>query len=1046
MPKKHNKCIVLILVLFLSVAANLYAVDMWAGYVSQKWTSASGLPGNTVTDIVQGKDGYMYIGTYDGLVRFDGCEFKIINHTTMEDFNFSSARAIFQDSNGVLWIGSNDEGVARIEGKKVTMYTIANGLPNNSVRSIVEDKQKNIWIGTADGVVYITPQGDIVTPAGLAAYGDDKCLVVSLYCDTAGRVWMATTKMHGVYYYTPNSKLFKAYTGFNAIDYSTVNAVAQDSDGSFWFGLTQRGVVHVSEGKVVHYESMSGFVDETINHIFCDSNGNMWFGTEKGVAFFKDNVFDFYTEEKGLTNNNVKKIFEDREKNIWLATDRGGIEKIRPGLFTTTKLNTTVNCIAIGKDGTVWLGADNGLYCIRNDNFIENALTELCHGVRVRHLAFAQNGDLLVSTYSAHGQLRMRPDGRIQEFNTKTGLSGDAVRVALDDANGNFYIGTTSGLNIIDAGTGGITHYDKQNKLTNDYVMCLYEAYDGKIWVGTDGGGICVFDNGKLHTILTTDEGLAGNVIFKISQDKEGNYWITTGTGFSCISGGNITNYTAASGLTTNSVFQILIDYTDTVWMTSNKGICSTSMKNLKDYADKENDSVTLHFYNRNDGLDTDGVPANSLCALDNLGRIWFPLVDGFAVYDPLKVQSNDVLPPVQIERIVVDNEEITDYADVIELSPNTKRIDIKYTGLSFVSSERVKFKYQLEGFEKDYSPETTVRTVSYTNLAPGKYVFSVMAANTDGLWNPVPVSVRFEKKPHLYERISFWVLVSVAFIMLVALIIYERFKRMKNEQLKLETMIQIKTIDLQVEKDKAEILLHNILPNAIAERLKVEKDVIADGFDNVSVLFTDLVGFTSITSNVSADELVLALNDLFSRFDERATESGIEKIKTIGDAYMAVCGLPEPNPDHAKLIMRYAQGMLADLADYNSTTKLKFKMRIGINSGKVVAGVIGRSKFIYDLWGDTVNVASRMESTGIAGKIHVSASTYELLKNEFAFSAPMVIDVKGKGAMKTYFFDDGTPLDPAVFSKPVVVPDRTSKVLYDDNSDTQGQFFGLRV
>ena len=106
MPKNHNKCIVLILVLFLSVAANLYAVDMWAGYVSQKWTSASGLPGNTVTDIVQGKDGYMYIGTYDGLVRFDGCEFKIINHTTMEDFNFSSARAIFQDSNGVLWIGS----------------------------------------------------------------------------------------------------------------------------------------------------------------------------------------------------------------------------------------------------------------------------------------------------------------------------------------------------------------------------------------------------------------------------------------------------------------------------------------------------------------------------------------------------------------------------------------------------------------------------------------------------------------------------------------------------------------------------------------------------------------------------------------------------------------------------------------------------------------------------------------------------------------------------------------------------------------------------
>ena len=279
MQSNRLKFLSISVVLFLSLVVNLSAGDMWAGYVSQKWTSASGLPGNTVTDIIQGNDGYMYIGTYDGLVRFDGCEFKIINHTTMENFNFSSARAIFQDSNGVMWIGSNDEGVARIEGKKLTTYTIANGLPNNSIRAIVEDKQQNIWIGTADGVIYITPQGNIVTPSGLAAYGDDKCLVVSLYCDTAGRVWMATTKTHGVYYYTPNSQTFKAYTGFNAIDYSTVNAVAQDSDGSFWFGLTQRGVVHVSEGKAVHYESMSGYADETINHIFCDSNGNMWFGT-----------------------------------------------------------------------------------------------------------------------------------------------------------------------------------------------------------------------------------------------------------------------------------------------------------------------------------------------------------------------------------------------------------------------------------------------------------------------------------------------------------------------------------------------------------------------------------------------------------------------------------------------------------------------------------------------------------------------------------------------------------------------------------------------
>ncbi|HQL04223.1 MAG TPA: adenylate/guanylate cyclase domain-containing protein [Treponemataceae bacterium] len=977
---------------------------IWADYVNQVWTAAEGLPGNTVTDLLQKSDGYLYIGTYDGLVRFDGVKFTILNKNTVSDFRCVSARTIFEDTDGNLWVGSNDEGVAKISSSGIEMFTTDNGLPNNSIRDIAQDKSGNIWIGTSNGVVFLTPSGKFVSPEGLDAYDDSSCLVISLYCDTAGRIWLSTTKKHGLYYYS--SGKFTQYTAFNAIDYSTVTAITQDDTGSFWYGLTQKGVVRVSEGNYKLYGSQEGMLETTVNDIYLDNSNSLWFGTEKGVVLYKQGQFSTYTEAEGLTNNNVKKIIEDREGSIWYATDRGGVQKMSPGKFRTVTLSSPVNCISESDEGLVWIGTDNGLLCYEKGVFIENELTKMLKGIRIRHIENTNKGDLLVSTYAKYGQVLMTKEGQITYWTTKHGLVGDRVRVAIEDKSQNLWIGTTTGLTKIDYVGAELTSYTKNEGLENEYVMCLYEDTEGYLWIGTDGGGICIMKDGKIVSVLTTKDGLAGNVIFKIMQDKNGVYWISTGTGLTRIEGNKFKNFTASDGLGTDSIFQIMIDYTDTVWMTSNRGISSISLSVLEAASQKEGVFLDPKFYTKNDGLRSGGVTSTSLCMYDSLGRLWFTLIDGFAIYDPVKIKSNPVPPLVEIEDISIDNvKEKFSANTVLKIPAGTKRVDIEYTALSFVSTDMIRFRYILEGFENDYSQLTSSRSVSYTNLAPGNYTFKVWAANSDMLWCENPASITIIQKPFLYQMPVFWIFIGLVICGIIYSIIVIRINRLKREQLRLETMVQMKTIDLEIERDNSDRLLLNILPKPIAEILKERKNqIIADKFENVSVLFADIVGFTKITSSASPETIIFALNDLFSRFDERAQTLGIEKIKTIGDAYMAVCGLPEPNPMHAAAMIQFARGMLLDIEQYNLTSSLKFKMRIGINSGDVIAGVIGKTKFIYDLWGDTVNVASRMESSGEPGSIHVSEETWNLAKDSVCFTDEVTVDVKGKGSMKTYY------------------------------------------
>jgi class 3 adenylate cyclase len=252
---------------------------------------------------------------------------------------------------------------------------------------------------------------------------------------------------------------------------------------------------------------------------------------------------------------------------------------------------------------------------------------------------------------------------------------------------------------------------------------------------------------------------------------------------------------------------------------------------------------------------------------------------------------------------------------------------------------------------------------------------------------------------------LNFSIISKTKFLQLEVIAIGEKNRQILAEQNQtLEVKVRERTHELHLESQKSERLMLNILPQSIATRLKAGDEGISDSYQNATILFSDLVGFTKMSSSKTAEELVFLLNDLFKRFDTRATLLGLEKIKTIGDAYMVAGGLPTNDDEHAIRVTKMALGMYEDLEAFNKEHGMGLDMRIGINSGPVVAGVIGHSKFSYDLWGNTVNTASRMESTCLPGKVQVSPSTYEQIKGHFDVQENQIIECKGLGQIMTYF------------------------------------------
>ncbi len=754
-----------------------------ADYVTKSWTTEDGLPGMTITTILQDQNGYMWIGTYDGLVRFDGVEFTTYSRSVDMKYDFASVRSLCQGADGSIWVGHNDEGVTCFcPDGEIKKYSMVNGLSNNKVNFLCEDHEKNIWVGTASGVSYITPEGEIKTPAGLAELGQEKILVSMIYCDTSGRIWISTGIANEIFVY--ENKKFERFTGIKKIKNPAVRVINQDNSGAFWFGVDPHFAVCIKNGEETVYDLGHDHQPGTgVNDIIQDQKGNFWFGLDSGITIIHNGVYTYLDKRNGLSDDIISKLYEDREGNIWICFDRGGLRKLSLGKFTTVPMNTTVNAICEDtKRNLTWLGTDNGVYCYKDNKFIENKITELTKGDRIRHVAMTKDNEILISSYSNKPQICVKPDDSVKIWTQKDGIYSKC-RIAIKTSSGDYYVGTTQGLNIIHHEDGHITKLTRNDGFINHYIMWLYEDDKNQIWVGTNGGGIHVLKDEKIIKTYSTDEdegGLAGNVIFKIIKNNN-SIWVGTGTGLSKYieETDSFVNYTSRNGIGTDSVFQMICDYTNTVWMTTNKGVFSASLDEMEELAAGKRNRITVKYYGASDGLITSGVTSTSLSAKDSIGRVWFTLVDGFAIYDPVKSKLKTAATPALIQEYTIDDDTFEYKNNQIVLAPGVKRLSLKFTALSFISPENIKFSYMLEGFETKYSEWTSARTVSYTNLKPGTYRFVVMTRNSDGI-SGEPTELQIIKKPYIWQQVWFWVLVVIIGLCLLTYFIHLKIKIIK--------------------------------------------------------------------------------------------------------------------------------------------------------------------------------------------------------------------------------------------------------------------------
>lgn len=974
--------------------------------VRKNWDTSDGLPGMTITTLMQDKKGYVWIGTYDGLVRFDGVEFTTYSRSTDENYDFASARSLIQDARGNLWVGHNDEGLTfiSVDGEIRKYMTEGAGLPNNKVNALCEDKEGNVWAGTSSGLCYITPEAVVVKPNGLFQLEMENILVQHLFCDSRGRVWVSTGSEGDCFVYEDG--MLTRFAGIRSIPDFAISVITEDAEGAMWFGGSPGYAVRVKDGEETVYEmSPDGKSALNVNSIAHDSAGNVWIGSDAGIMVLHGGSHSYYTARNGLPDNGVVFIMEDYEGNIWIALNRGGLQKLSKGKFRPVRLPVSTNSICEDKGrGVTWLACDDGLRCYKDGQFVENAVTDYCKGFRVRHAGLTRDGELLISSYSSVPLVRVLPDGSIRGWTVKDGIAANKGRVAIKTAGGDYYEGTPNGLSIIHHEDGHISTLTRDDGFTNHYIMWLFEDSEGRVWAGTNGGGVFVLEDERITRHYTNEDGLAGNVIFKILE-HDGGIWIATGTGLSRYmeEKDSFVCFNSRNGLGTDSVFQMICDDTGLVWMTCNKGVFSVPYAEMQEVIAGTRKKVSARYYGASDGLVTSGVTSTSLSEKDSEGRVWFTLTDGFAIYDPSKGSSSNQAPKIDIQHYTIDNVTTDWHGETIVLAPSAKRLSIKYTGMSFISSDSMTFRYRLAGFDADYSDWTAERSVSYTNLKPGTYRFTVISQNSDGIQGEPSFPVTVIKQPYLWQRPWFWPL--LLFIAL-ALVVWKIISMRRYQKL-LEKKVDERTRELKQANEKAESLLLNILPSDVAVELTEHPDrTIAKKFRNATVLFTDIVGFTRMSGVMSAEDVVTMLNRLTSKFDERARREGIEKIKTIGDAYMAATGLSEhaDGSAEAERMIRFAQGLLQDVRDFNETWEADLQIRVGVNTGNLVAGVIGKSKFIYDLWGDTVNVASRMESTGMPMRIHVSEATWGYTRDSFSYGDAVEVAVKGKGEMRSYF------------------------------------------
>jgi ligand-binding sensor domain-containing protein/signal transduction histidine kinase len=738
------------------------------------WLTENGLPQNTVHSIAQTRDGYIWVGTEEGLARFDGVRFTIFDKQNTPELRSNYIRALLADRSGALWIGTV-EGLLRAQNGKFTGYTTNEGLPSNTIQGLCEDREGNVWVATAAGLgLFKSGSVTTFTTKDRQIGGS----IQALFEDAEGALWTATP--YGVGRVKDGN--VTNFTVRDGLASNSIRAIQQDRDGRLWLA-SLGGLTLFSGGRFTTYTTRDGLPNDRIISLLVSRDGSLLVGTASGLCRFRNGRFDTFNPSDALATSAILSLLEDLEGNLWIGTESAGINLLKETKFTTYTVsnglsNDVVKSIYEDRQGNMWIGTDGGGLNLLKDGHLSiyTAHDGLSSNI-VPALSGDDAGNLWVGTPEGLNRLS---HGKFTVYTSADGLANNDVRSICADRRRNLWIGTRGGLSRMR--DGAFKTFTEVDGLPNDLIFTLYEDAKGILWIGT-GGGLSKFTNEEF-TSLTTRDGLSSDAVISLYEDAEGTLWIgTNGGGLNRLKDGRLTAYTTSNGLLDDVVFRILEDGRNNLWLSCRKGVFHLDKKVLDDFAQGRISSIAPVAYGTADGMMTrecsgGGDPAGWK---SNDGKLWFPTLKGVAMIDPERTKTNSQPPPVVIEQIRVDDKSI-DPGDRIELPAGATRLDLIYTAPSFVAPEKITFKYKLEGFDNDWIDSGTGRIAHYTNLRPGAYTFRVIARNNDGVWNETGAAFGLYLKPYFYQTYLFYAVCLLALVALAWLLYRLRVRGMRAQ------------------------------------------------------------------------------------------------------------------------------------------------------------------------------------------------------------------------------------------------------------------------
>ncbi len=810
-------------------------------YVVDSWGIEEGLPVNNVVRLLQSEQGYLWFTTYDGLVRFDGLQFKIyqteeypglpsnrlinlheapdgslwmeteqqflvklqdgaFHHMREEDgLNGEINFGTHQDYRGDLWFAL-DEGISVYKNGKLTPFH-----PDRitgSVDRIFLQKDDTVWLRQREsGQVYRFYNGKLEH-----SFSDHMQNFLPFYEDETGRLWIGSGT--DIYYFENES--LHLYTSLEPEAREAIS-ISSDTDGVIWIFSYNNGFYQLQNGEAVHFGDSEGEIYSFSKSFHLDNQEQFWMFSHQGVWHNQQKVLEV---ENGISSH----LF-DLEGNIWIGTTNDGLIRIKPNPFVIYSAEEglperNVYPVLEDRDGTIWVGTHGGGVAKIKNGAVKNVeILRDEHRSYVNSLYETSGGTIYASLLG--GGLYQKSPGEtvFRKAKDLPPYEGDMYAMH-EDEDGNLWLGTNFGLILLKDGEQYL--FDQQWGFTNHPVRYFLQAPDGSLWMATNGAGIARYYEGELE-IFDRESGFESNLVRSLHISPESipeQYILWAGTEDRGLIRleienhtpdlQNSTTYNRQAGMLDYVIHKILEDETGHLWFNTNRGIFYTSLDQLDKYHRGEISEIRGIAFNESDGLrnreGNGGMQSAGVKASD--GRFWLPGQDGVAVVDPAGQATNEKIPAVIIEELESGQRLIPNHHSTTKLLHKDERdFELRFTALSFTASENNRFRYRLSGYNDNWIEAETRRNAVYTNIPAGEYTFEVMGSNNSGKWNPEPASLEISIAPYFYETAWFqFLIVGLLGLVFVAGVQW-RVRALKKREADLKQLVDERTEQLQIEK-----------------------------------------------------------------------------------------------------------------------------------------------------------------------------------------------------------------------------------------------------